>query len=115
MEPWYVYVLECKGGKLYVGISNNVQERFAKHLSGKGATFTKINRPLRILAFNEYPSKSDAAKVEYQLKRKPRSYKLAWVKHYSKSDRALPSRMIHSSAGEQHAAEEWHLASKAER
>lgn len=85
MEPWYVYILECAGDKLYVGISNNVQERFAKHAAGKGATFTKINRPVRILAVNKYPSKSDAAKVESQLKRKPRSHKLAWVEHYSAS------------------------------
>ncbi len=78
-EAWFVYVLECTGGMLYTGITNHLERRFDKHVSGKGATYTRLNPPIRFLACHAYASKSEAAKAEYQLKRLPRTRKLEWV------------------------------------
>ncbi|MDD5364376.1 MAG: GIY-YIG nuclease family protein [Gallionellaceae bacterium] len=78
-ETWFVYVLECKGGKLYTGITNDLARRFAKHVSGKGAIFTRLNPPIRLLASQAHASKSEAAKFEYRLKQLPRASKLEWV------------------------------------
>lgn len=78
-ETWFVYVLECKGGKLYTGITNDLACRFAKHASGKGAIFTRLNPPIRLLASQACASKSEAAKSEYRLKQLPRASKLEWV------------------------------------
>lgn len=83
-EVWFVYVLECMGDRLYTGITNNIEKRFQKHASGKGAMFTRLNKPVRVLAWNAYKNKSEAAKIESQLKRVPRSSKLNWVKCHSK-------------------------------
>ena len=35
----------CGNGSLYCGISNRPQERFAAHLAGKGAKYTRLNKP----------------------------------------------------------------------
>jgi putative endonuclease len=85
IETWFVYVLECAGGKLYTGITNNLEARFEKHASGKGAIYTRLNPPIRFLAYEAYPSKSDAAKVEYRIKQLPRAGKLEWVNAHAGS------------------------------
>ncbi len=76
---WSVYLLECARGVLYVGITPRVEERFAKHMDGKGATFTRINPPTRILGARAYPDRSSAARAEAALKKLTRSRKLAWA------------------------------------
>lgn len=48
---WYVYLLECQNGKIYTGITTDVNRRFDEHLSGTGAKFTRANPPVQILAF----------------------------------------------------------------
>lgn len=78
-ESWFLYLLECARGKLYIGISPDVEERFRKHQAGKGAFFTRVNRPIRILAAQEYRNKSAAARAEAALKKMPRAYKFHWA------------------------------------
>lgn len=46
---YYLYVLELEDGKYYVGLSHNVSKRCAKHKSGKGAEWTKLHKPLKII------------------------------------------------------------------
>ena len=45
VENWRVYLILCENGALYCGISNRPQERFAAHLAGKGAKYTRLNKP----------------------------------------------------------------------
>jgi putative endonuclease len=65
---WYLYLLECEGGSIYTGIAVNVEERFAKHLCGKGARYTRAYPPKKILAKKRYASRSLASKAEYATK-----------------------------------------------
>jgi predicted GIY-YIG superfamily endonuclease len=46
---WYAYLLELENGMYYVGIATNVQRRFERHSRGKGAKWTTIHKPVRIL------------------------------------------------------------------
>jgi putative endonuclease len=78
-EAWFVYVLECENGMLYTGIAKNVEQRFALHLKGKGASFTRANPPISILASLVQPSHSDAAKLEALIKSWEKSKKLEWI------------------------------------
>jgi putative endonuclease len=73
---WYLYLLECKGGAYYAGITNNLEARFDAHQQGRGARYTRANPPLRILASRLFPDRSTATIAEAQLKRMPRSKKL---------------------------------------
>ena len=73
---WYLYLLECKSGAYYAGITNNLEARFDAHQQGRGARYTRANPPLRILASRIFPDRSTATIAEAQLKRMPRSKKL---------------------------------------
>ena len=73
LNTWYVYLLQCENDMLYCGSTNDVERRYTEHCVGKGAKFTKINRPLELLAYREFPDRSTACKVEAQLKKCPNS------------------------------------------
>lgn len=49
------------------------------HSSGRGAFFTKVNRPVRFIACREYPNRSMAAKAEVLIKKCDHDFKLAWA------------------------------------
>ena len=67
-EQWFVYLLECANGRLYTGITTNLAERFRKHTSGKGAMFTRLNRPSHMIAAKRCKDRSDASKIEWMIK-----------------------------------------------
>ncbi|HDS1510980.1 GIY-YIG nuclease family protein [Stenotrophomonas maltophilia] len=77
--PWFLYLLECRDGSYYAGISTDVEARFAAHQAGKGARYTRARPPLRVLAVREYPDRAAASRAEWQLKQQPRERKLAWL------------------------------------
>ena len=76
---WFVYMLECRGGRLYTGVAVDVAARFAQHCAGSGAAFTRGFKPLRVLAQVRCADRSAALKAEYALKRLSRADKLRWV------------------------------------
>ena len=76
---WYLYLIECQNGALYTGITNDLARRFITHSKGRGAFYTKVNKPIRILACREYPNRSIASKAEAQLKKCDRNFKFAWA------------------------------------
>jgi putative endonuclease len=65
---WCLYLLECEDGSLYTGITNDLERRFALHLAGKGARYTRSHPPRRILARKDFPDRSAASVAEYQVK-----------------------------------------------
>jgi putative endonuclease len=74
-----VYIVKCNDGTLYTGISNNVDNRVAKHNSGTGAKYTKTRLPVRLVYTKVIGTKSDALKEEYRIKQLSRSEKLKLV------------------------------------
>ncbi len=80
---WFVYLLECLNGKIYTGITTDIEARFSKHLSGKGAKFTKSNPPSHIIAARQCDNRSVASKLEYQIKQltpiQKRALGLTWT------------------------------------
>jgi putative endonuclease len=77
-KHWYVYLLECKNGAYYAGITNDIEARFLAHISGKGAKYTRANPPVKILASKVCMNKIEASQLEAQLKKLPRARKLAF-------------------------------------
>lgn len=79
-DGWWLYLLECRGGGIYTGIAKDVEARFQQHAAGKGAKYTQINPPLRVLASQLYPDHRSAAWAEAEMKRlKPRE-KWVWAR-----------------------------------
>ena len=56
--PWFVYLLECRNGSLYTGISNDVVARYVAHASGKGARYTRANPPVRLVAVPKHHARN---------------------------------------------------------
>jgi putative endonuclease len=74
---YFVYMLECQDGSFYIGITNDVQKRFETHLSGKGASYTRSHKPVRIVYREEVLDKSSALKREHALRKLTHSQKQA--------------------------------------
>ena len=66
--PWYLYIIRCKGGALYTGITVNVEKRFAAHCTGKGAKYTRGRGPLQLVYQETCATHSDALKRELEVK-----------------------------------------------
>lgn len=88
-KPWYVYVLRCKDGSLYTGITDNVKRRLAAHRSGKGAKYTKGRGPLTLHYMEECENKSVALRRELAIKAMALSDKRAMVSAEPLSEEAL--------------------------
>lgn len=65
---WFVYLLLCESGRIYTGVTPVLDRRIGAHVKGRGALFTKLNRPAKLLAAKPFPSHSEALKVEKQVK-----------------------------------------------
>ena len=65
-----IYVLRLKGGKYYVGKAENVERRFQEHVSGSGASWTRIHKPIAIEKTIQNASAFDEDKItkEYMAK-----------------------------------------------
>ncbi|MFD1455832.1 GIY-YIG nuclease family protein [Levilactobacillus lanxiensis] len=82
---YYFYVLLCADNSLYGGFTTDVAKRFATHLAGKGAKYTKVHRPLKILYSEEFNSKHDALHAEWAFKHQSRQKKLAYLAEHGVS------------------------------
>lgn len=65
---WFLYLIECADGSIYTGIARDVAARYAAHVSGKGARYTRSHPPARLLATQAFPDRSSALKAEYRVK-----------------------------------------------
>jgi predicted GIY-YIG superfamily endonuclease len=45
----YIYVLELRGGKYYVGKTSDVEHRFQQHKNGTGSVWTRLHPPVKII------------------------------------------------------------------
>ncbi len=87
---WFVYILECRDGCLYTGITRDLDRRFRQHLTGRGARFTRAHPPLRVLGTTACTDQSAASRLEYQIKRLPRERKYALAAMWADAGRAQP-------------------------
>ena len=66
-KPWSVYIIECRDGRLYTGISNDVERRVAEHNKGRGCRFTKFRYPVKLVYREECGTKSAVRKRELKI------------------------------------------------
>ena len=65
---WHVYLIECRDGSLYTGIAIDVALRYAQHVAGTGAKYTRSHPPLRLLGYCEHADRAEASRAEYRIK-----------------------------------------------
>lgn len=73
---YYVYILECRDGTLYVGSTNDIDKRLGVHNTGKGAKYTRGRTPVILRYSESFATKGEALKREVELKRLSRAQKL---------------------------------------
>lgn len=73
---WFVYVLLCKDGSLYTGVTNNLEKRVLAHKNGQGGHYTRSHKIKRLIYQEKLNSKSAALKREYQIKKLRRAEKV---------------------------------------
>ncbi|MFC1496779.1 GIY-YIG nuclease family protein [Candidatus Margulisiibacteriota bacterium] len=76
---YFVYILECKNGALYTGITTDLKKRFTRHQAGEGGRYTRSNRPIKIRYQESCSSRSEATKREIQVKKWSHTKKLALI------------------------------------
>ena len=73
---WFIYVLLCRDGTLYTGVTNDVAKRFTIHQSGQGGKYTRSHRPVQIIYTEAVTTRSIALKREHEIKQWPRHKKI---------------------------------------
>lgn len=77
---YFVYILRCADGTLYVGSTNNLEKRIVQHNTAKaGAHYTKIRRPVELAYSESVATLSEALRREAEIKRWPREKKVALI------------------------------------
>ena len=82
-KKYYTYVLLTENNTLYCGYTDDVEKRFEKHKSGKGAKYTRSFKPLKIIYTACFDTKSDAMKEEHRIKNLSREEKVEFVKSHN--------------------------------
>jgi predicted GIY-YIG superfamily endonuclease len=72
---WLVYLLRCRDGSLYTGITNDLPRRLKTHAAGKASRYTRSRLPLKLAYTEPQPSKSWALKREAAIKKLSRRQK----------------------------------------
>lgn len=65
---WYVYMLRCRGGSIYTGITKDLRARWDAHRSGRGARYTRSFPPVSTVAAWRAPDRGIAARAEARIK-----------------------------------------------
>lgn len=64
----YVYIVKCADGTYYTGYTNDLKRRIKQHNAGEGAKYTKGRRPVELVHSEQFETKSEAMKREYEIK-----------------------------------------------
>ena len=75
-KQWILYILECKDGTYYTGITDDLERRLAAHSSGKGAKYTRGRGPLVLRYTERCTDRSAALRRECEIKKLRREQKI---------------------------------------
>lgn len=75
----YTYILKCSDGSLYTGWTNHLEQRITAHQSGQGARYTRSRRPVELVYWERFATKSEAMRREAAIKRMSRKDKLLLI------------------------------------
>lgn len=71
----YCYILECNDHSYYTGWTNDLENRIKAHQSGTGAKYTRGRTPVRLVYYEEFATKEEAMRREYEVKKMSRRQK----------------------------------------
>ena len=72
---WSVYIIICKDGSLYTGISTDIERRFEQHKNKKGAKYFYSHYPDKIVFIENNHTRRSASQREFAIKSLTKSAK----------------------------------------
>ncbi|MGM9987022.1 MAG: GIY-YIG nuclease family protein [Bacillaceae bacterium] len=84
----YFYVLECNDGTYYAGYTNDLNRRLIAHNSGKGAKYTRVRTPVKMIYTETFDDKREAMQKEYRFKQLTRKQKEQYMKRNGENETA---------------------------
>lgn len=72
---YFCYILECADGTYYTGWTVDPSRRVRQHNLGRGARYTRMHKPVKLVYWEEVADRSAALKREVQLKTYPHQKK----------------------------------------
>lgn len=79
--PFYCYILKCANGAYYTGWSTDPLRRLEQHNTGKGARYTRLNRPVALVYVEEQPDQTSVLRREFEIKKWSHSRKKTLVEN----------------------------------
>lgn len=76
---WLVYILKCRNGYLYTGITNHLEKRLSDHAEGRGSKFVRAFRPFKVVKILPCGNSREARQLEYRIKKMKRVKKLEFL------------------------------------
>ena len=64
---WYLYILRCKDGNLYTGVTTDISRRISRHNARKGGAYTRVRTPVTLAYKEPHRTKSKALIREAQI------------------------------------------------
>ena len=83
-KNWLIYILQCKDGILYCGITNNIEKRLKQHkgeIMG-GAKYTRSHWPCKLVYEEKSLGRSDASKREAIIKKMSKAEKQTLINSF---------------------------------
>ncbi|MEO8357500.1 MAG: GIY-YIG nuclease family protein [Chloroflexota bacterium] len=71
----YCYIVECADGTYYTGWAIDPVRRVAVHNKGRGARYTRMRLPVKLVYVEEVPDRTAAMKRERAIKKMTRAQK----------------------------------------
>jgi predicted GIY-YIG superfamily endonuclease len=94
-DSFFVYILQCADGSLYVGHTSNVEDRVKAHNEGRGALWTACRRPVQLVYSENQPTEEQAIVRERQIKRWTHGKKLALIRGDKTALKSLAKRRVY--------------------
>ncbi len=66
---YYCYIVRCADDSFYTGWTTDPKRRVKEHNAGRGARYTRMNGPVKLVYVEEVEDHSAALKREAQIKR----------------------------------------------
>jgi len=78
---WYLYIDRCLDNSLYIGITQNIDERTKRHNDGYGSAWIKQHGEAKVVHVEEFKTYIEARKREIQIKKWSRIKKENLIKY----------------------------------
>jgi putative endonuclease len=69
MTKWIIYIVQCRDGSLYTGITTDLKKRLKRHNEGRASKYTRAKKPVKLVYSKTSNSESAARKREIDIKK----------------------------------------------